>query len=153
MPKFPRMPKSLLKPPPKFKKPKVKDFVSDMQRLGEEIAEDFKDTIIKNIEENTYGFILEPSTEIKKKSDIPFIDSRQLIDAIYREGTTVSVEDTPRDDSSLSNLELSIIHEYGTKDKHIPARPVWRQTYKDFKEVAHERISEFLKNPKFKSHE
>ena len=144
------MPKSLLKPPPGFKKPKVKDFISDMQRLGEEIAEEFKDTIVENIETNRYGYELKQSTIDKKGSDVPLVDSHQLVDAIYRDGTTVSVEDSARDDSPLSNLELAIVQEYGTKDKHIPARPVWRETFKDFKEVARERISSFLDDPKFK---
>lgn len=150
MAKFPRMPKSLLKLPPGFKKPRVKDFISDMQNLGEEIAEEFKDTIVENIETNRYGYSLEQTTIDRKGSDIPLVDSHQLVDAIYRDGTTVSVEDSARDDSPLSNLELAIVMEYGTKDKHIPARPVWRQTFRDFKDVAGERISEFLSNPKFK---
>lgn len=144
------MPKSLLKPPPGFKKPKVKDFISDMQRLGEEIAEEFKETIVENIETNRYGYELKQSTIDKKGSDVPLVDSHQLVDAIYRDGTTVSVEDSARDDSPLSNLELAIVQEYGTKDKHIPARPVWRETFKDFKDVARERISSFLDDPKFK---
>lgn len=148
--RFPKMPKSLLKPPPGFKKPKVKDFLSDMQRLGEEIAEEFKETIVENIETNRYGYELKQSTIDRKGSDVPLVDSHQLVDAIYRDGTTVSVEDSARDDSPLSNLELAIVHEYGTKDKHIPARPVWRETFKDFKDVAHERISSFLDDPKFK---
>lgn len=143
------MPKSLLKPPPGFKKPKVKDFISDMQRLGEEIAEEFKETIVENIETNRYGYELKQSTIDRKGSDVPLVDSHQLVDAIYRDGTTVSVEDSARDDSPLSNLELAIVQEYGTKDKHIPARPVWRETFKDFKEVARERISSFLDDPKF----
>ena len=143
------MPKSLLKPPPGFKKPKVKDFISDMQRLGEEIAEEFKETIVENIETNRYGYELRQSTIDRKGSDVPLVDSHQLVDAIYRDGTTVSVEDSARDDSPLSNLELAIVQEYGTKDKHIPARPVWRETFKDFKEVARERISSFLDDPKF----
>ena len=144
------MPKSLLKPPPGFKKPKVKDFLSDMQILGEEIAEEFKETIVENIETNRYGYELKQSTIDRKGSDVPLVDSHQLVDAIYRDGTTVSVEDSARDDSPLSNLELAIVHEYGTKDKHIPARPVWRETFKDFKDVARERISSFLDDPKFK---
>lgn len=150
MVRFPKMPKSLLKPPPGFKKPKVEDFLSDMERLGEEIAEEFKDTIVENIESNRYGYTLAQSTIDKKGSDVPLVDSHQLVDAIYREGTTVSVEDSSRSDSPLSNLELAIVLEYGTKDKHIPARPVWRETFKDFKEVASERISSFLDDPKFK---
>ena len=144
------MPKSLLKLPLGFKKPKVKDFISDMQRLGEEIAEEFKETIVENIETNRYGYELKQSTIDRKGSEVPLVDSHQLVDAIYRDGTTVSVEDSARDDSPLSNLELAIVQEYGTKDKHIPARPVWRETFKDFKDVARERISSFLDDPKFK---
>lgn len=151
--RFPKLPKSLLKPPPGFKKPNHKDFVSDMERLGEEIAEEFKEKVVSNIENNEYGFELSESTIRGKKSDIPLINSGQLVDAIYREGTTVSVEDTPREDSSLTNLELAIIHEYGTKDKHIPARPVWRNTFRDFKDTAHKRVSTFLEDQKFKRHE
>lgn len=150
MTRLPKMPKSLLKPPPGFKKPKVKDFISDMQRLGEEIAEEFKETIVENIETNRYGYELKQSTIDRKGSEVPLVDSHQLVDAIYRDGTTVSVEDSARNDSPLSNLKLAIVQEYGTKDKHIPARPVWRETFKDFKEVARERISSFLDDPKFK---
>ena len=142
--------KSLLKPPPGFKRPKVKDFISDMQRLGEEIAEEFKETIVENIETNRYGYDLDRTTIERKGSDVPLVDTHQLVDAIYRDGTTVSVKDSARDDSPLSNLELASVQEYGTKDKHIPARPVWRETFKDFKDTAHERVSSFLDNPKFK---
>lgn len=144
------MPRSYLKPPRGFKKPKVKDFLSDIERLGEDIAEEFKETIVDNIESNKYGYTLEQSTISKKGSDIPLVDTHQLVDAIYREGTTVSVEDSSRDDSPLTNLELAIVQEYGTKDKHIPARPVWRKTFKDFEDVAREKISSFLEDPKFK---
>ena len=151
MSKFPKLPKSLLRPPRGFKKPNVKDFISDMDRLGEEIAEEFKDTVIENIETNRYGYSLEQSTIYKKGSNVPLVDSHQLLDAIYREGTTVSVEDSARDDSPLTNLELAIVHEYGTKDKHIPARPVWRETFRDFRTSAREKILSFLDNPKFKS--
>lgn len=138
------------RPDRRFKRPKVKWLKEDMQRLGEEIAEDFKDTIVENIETNRYGYELKQSTIKRKGSDVPLVDSHQLVDAIYRDGTTVSVEDSARDDSPLSNLEVAIIQEYGTKDRHIPARPVWRETFKDFKDVARERISSFLENPKFK---
>lgn len=149
--KFPRLPKALLKPPPGFKKPRVKDFKNDMQRLGEEIAEEFKETIVENIENNTYGFAIKESTARRKGSDTPLINTHQLVDAIYREGTIVSVEDSSRSDSPLTNLQLAVVHEYGVKDKGIPARPVWRNTYRDFREDARSRIQSFLKNPKFKN--
>lgn len=147
--KFPRLPKAVLKVPPGFKKPKVADFKADMQKLGEEIAEDFKGKIIDNIENNTYGFSIKESTANKKGSSIPLINTHQLVDAIYREGTKVSVENSSRKDSSLTNLQLAIVHEYGVKDKGIPARPVWRNTYADFREEARKRVATFLKRRKF----
>lgn len=150
MGRLPKMPKSLLRLPPGFKKPKVDDFLSDMERLGEDIAEDFKETIVDNIENNEYGFELTESTIAKKGNDTPLVDTHQLVDAIYRDGTTVSVEDTPRDDSPLTNLELAITQEYGTKDRHIPARPVWRNTFRDYKETAREKVQEFFDTQKFK---
>lgn len=137
------------RPDKRFKKVKTKYFKEDMQRLGEDIAEEFKETIIENIETNRYGYELKQSTIDRKGSDVPLVDSHQLVDAIYRDGTTVSVEDSPRDDSSLTNLELAIVHEYGTKDRHIPARPVWRETFRDFKQIAREKIESFLDEPKF----
>lgn len=147
--KFPRLPKALLKPPPGFKKPRVEDFKSDMQRLGEDIAEEFKETIIENIKTNKYKFKLKQSTIDRKGSSTPLIDSGELLDAIYREETMVSVEDTPREDSGLTNKELAMVHEYGTKDKHIPARPIWRKTYRDFKGSARNRIKNFLDSGEF----
>lgn len=160
MPKFPivaavtrlaRLPKSLLKPPPGYKKPQVKDLKKDMEKLGEAIAEEFKEKIIENIETNALGYSLAESTIRKKGHDTPFIDSHELVDAIYREGTTVSVENTPRDDSSLSNLELAMVLEYGTKDRHIPARPLWRTTFRDYKKVARKRIETYLKKQKLRN--
>lgn len=138
------------RPDKRFKKPKVAWLKEDMERLGEEIAEEFKETIVENIKENRYGFDNAESTIKRKGSDIPLIDSGQLVDSIYRDGTTVSVENSARDDSSLTNLELAILQEYGTKDRHVPARPVWRETFKDFKEVAENKISDFLETHKFK---
>lgn len=141
-----------LRPDKRFKQPKIKALKSDMQRLGEEIAEEFKETIIENIETNRYGYELSQSTIDRKGSDVPLVDSHQLVDAIYREGTTVSVEDTPRGDGDLTNLQLAIIQEYGTKDRHIPARPIWRDTFRDFESTAKRRVEEFLERPEFKHH-
>lgn len=144
-----RIPKSRLKPPPGFKVPDIRDFKADVQRLGEDIAEEFKETVIDNIEKNKFGYANAPATILKKKSSVPLIDTHEMVDAIYREETTVSVEDTPRSDSPLSNLELAIVQEYGTKDKGIPARPVWRNTFEEFRETAHKRVEEFLDTKKF----
>ena len=144
-----RIPKSRLKVPPGFKIPDVRAFKEDVQRLGEDIAEEFKEEVIHNIEENKFGYENAPSTILKKKSDTPLIDTHEMVDSIYREETTVSVEDTPRSDSPLTNLELAIVQEYGTKDKGIPSRPVWRTTFEEFRSTAHKRVEEFLDTHKF----
>lgn len=133
----------------RFKAPKYKDLKSDIQRVSEDLAEEFKKMVIKNIETNKYEFRLDDSTIRRKGSDLPLVNTKQLIGAIYREGTKVSVRNTPRSDSKLTNLGLAIIHEYGTKDKGIPARPVWRNTFRDFREVARKRISKYMKKRKF----
>lgn len=146
-----KIPKSKLKPPRGFKVPDVEDFKEDIERLGEDIAEGFKERVIENIEDNKFGYSLAPATIQKKGSDTPLIDTHQLVDAIYREETTVSVEDTPRSDSPLTNKELAIVQEYGTKDKHIPARPVWRNTFDEYKEEAKQQVQDFLDTHKFKS--
>lgn len=144
-----KIPKALLKLPKGFKVPDVKDFQADVQRLGEDIAEEFKEKVVENIEENRFGYSNAPSTILKKKGDTPLIDTHEMVDAIYREETTVSVEDTPRSDTSLTNLELAMVQEYGTKDKGIPARPVWRTTFDEFRPTAHKRVEEFLETHKF----
>jgi hypothetical protein len=141
MVRLPRLPKSMFRPPPGFKKPKVEDFRSDMQRVGEEIAEQFKEQVIENIETNYYGFELAQSTIERKGSDVPWINSHELVDSIYREGTVVSVEDTPREDSKLTNLQLAIVQEYGTKDRHIP--PV-RMEFRYDVSIVSKSYNEFL---------
>ena len=51
-----KIPKSKLKPPRGFKVPDVTAFKEDMERLGEDIAEGFKERVIENIEENKFGY-------------------------------------------------------------------------------------------------
>ena len=150
MPKLPKMPKGKMKVPPGFKKARVEDFQSDMQRLGEDIAAEFMEQVIHNIETNRFGYLLASSTIERKGSDTPLIDSGELIEAIYCDKTIVSVADTPRSDANVTNLELAMIQEYGTKDKHIPARPVWRETHREFKRTATQDVLDFFKTTKFK---
>lgn len=140
----------MVKPPKGFKVPKIKELKEDMQRLGEDIAEEFKERVIENIEENTYGFVIEESTAKRKDNNLPLIDTHEMVDSIYREGTTVSVEDTPRENSPLTNKELAIVHEYGVPDRGIPSRPVWRNTFRDYKKDATKQVKDFLKTHKFK---
>lgn len=146
------VPAKFLKPPKGFKKPDPKKFKADMQNLGEAIAEEFKNTIIDNIKSNRYKYRLAPSTLEKKQkagaSLLPFIETGEYLDSIVREGTTITVEDTKRTDSNLTNLEIAMVLEYGRKDKSIPARPLWRNSFLDFKERALQMRNDFFKNGK-----
>lgn len=145
-----KIPKRMLRIPPGYKKPRTKGFEEDVQQLGENIAEGFKEKLLYNIETNYYGFALAESTIKKKGHATPLIDSGEMVDSIYVEGTVVSVEDTQRQDSELTNKELAIVHEYGTKDKNIPARPVWRLTFEDYRSEAKEDIVELLTKGKIR---
>lgn len=147
---LPKLPRSLLRVPRGVKRVNVSDLKKDIKALGEEIAEEFKEKVENNIRENKYGFTLSDVTIRKKGHDIPLIDTEELIGAIYQEGTEVSVEESQRNDSELTNKQLAIVHEYGVKDKGIPARPVWRRTFEDFRPTAEKRVRTFLKQHKLK---
>lgn len=136
--------------PKGFKPPRLKDLVADMKSLGEEIAEAFKEEVTRNIENNKFGYRNAPGTIQRKKSGVPLIDTHEMVDNIVREGTTVTVADTPHEGTQLTNKELAIVQEYGTKDRHVPARPVWRRTFEEFRGKAAKRIKYFPKNPRFK---
>lgn len=146
------VPAKFLKPPKGFKKPDPKKFKEDMQNLGEAIAEEFKNTVIDNIKTNRYKFRLADSTLAKKqkegKSLLPFIETEQYLNAIERNGTSITVKDSVRTDSNLTNLEIAMVLEYGRKDKLIPARPLWRNTFLDFKEKAFQMRNDFIKKGK-----
>lgn len=131
--------------PKGFKSVDAKDFVSDMEELGSSVAKDFKVAVKENIRKNKYGFKLKEATVRRKGSDTPLIDSGELVDSIYRRKTKVSVKDTPREDSTLTNLELALVHEYGAKDVGIPPRPVFRNTFRDFKHPAKNKLETFFK--------
>ena len=154
LPKIPflkKIPDKLLKAP-HFEKPDVNDLKEDMEKLGEQIAEGFKNKVIENIEGNTYGFVLSPKTIKMKGSETPLIETGQMLGSIYRDGTTVSVNDEMHGNSGLTNKQIAIINEYGTKDRHVPARPVWRNTFSDYREEAEKQVEEFFadKEHKFK---
>lgn len=127
----------------------VEDFKSDMEVLGEQLAEGFKDRIISNIEKNKYKFSLADSTIQKKGSSTPLVDSGEILNAIYRDGSVVSINDEPHSKSTLTNKQLAQVLEFGTKDKHIPARPVWRNTFDEYRKEAENQISTFLKVHEF----
>ena len=144
-----KLPKSWLKKPKGFKPINPKLLKEDMERLGMDLAKGFKDAVVENIKDNKFGYANAASTILRKGSDTPLIDTGELVDSIQADGTLVFVEDTPREDSTLTNKELAIVLEYGTKDKHIPPRRVWRKTFDDYRRYASEHVLEFLKIHRF----
>lgn len=145
---------SLSKPPasiythPKDKEPKISgdEFKKGLEMVAEEIAEAFLQKLIENIRENKYGFQIKRETAARRKGgdDTPLINEEYLINSLIREGTMVTVKEGTHP-TGVSFLELAMTMEYGRKDKHSPAFPVGRNTFRDFKPTAEKMMKKFLK--------
>jgi hypothetical protein len=133
------------------------DFKKIISNIFLKCAEIYKAKIIENIENNKFGFNLTEST-IRKKvlkglnlkdAETPLrFRSDYIKSIIVRQISENSFEVTCVDGmhySGMSFKELAYLLEFGRKDLNIPARPVWRLTYKKlfatFKEVANLEIS------------
>lgn len=118
--------------------------------IAQKVAEEYKDTLIKNMRSNKFNFKLAMSTIRKRlaagKGDTPFIFTEAYINAIVVKNGVVTVK-RGRHYSGLTYKELSFILEYGRRDKHIPARPIWRLTLEDMEQ----RINELAKG-RIKTH-
>lgn len=107
-------------------------FKQRVQEVGEEQAEAFLTFLLLNIESNTYGFTLKPETIQRKGSDTPWIETKQLVNAIERRGAEVGFK-SGRHKSGLTFEHLAMILEYGMKERGIPPRDVFRRSFADFK--------------------
>lgn len=123
------------------------DFVKGVRRLETEIAQAYLNTLRKNFRKNTFGNSLPEGTVKRKKGrykNTPLIATREYVnDGIIRKGKYVTVREGNHA-SGLSYLELASTHEYGRRDKSIPARPVWRPSFAAHREVAKKMIEQFL---------
>lgn len=107
------------------------------KRLPKNLAKDFKEELIKNIDKNTFGFELSPRwVDFKRRMGAdtrPFImfgHYKKAITILTRDGhLSVGFKKTtmhPRAKISMGKLAAQL--EYGDVAKNIPARPLWRFT-------------------------
>lgn len=111
------------------------------KRLPKLVAEDFKEEILQNINNNTFGFVL--SKRWLRYKEFRGADSRPYIMfKHYKNAISVVTTDGhlavgfkrsamhPR--AGISMGKLAIMLEYGDALKGIPARPIWRKTAQKF---------------------
>lgn len=121
------------------------EYNKDYYSLQKKLAREFYELVIKNIKKNTYGFKLATSTIANRRrrgitSTVPFIDTGDYIDAIFVEGVSVRIRKGIHKPSGLTYTELFNILEFGRRDKSIVARPVFRNTIRDFEPIATKQI-------------
>lgn len=123
------------------------DFIKAVHKLETEIAQSYLNTLRRNFRKNTFGNSLPEGTVKRKKGlykNTPLIDTREYVNkGIVRKGKVVTVREGNHA-SGLSYLELASIHEYGRRDKSIPARPVWRPSFEAHRPVAKKMVEQFL---------
>lgn len=129
--------------------------LTDAKRLPDRLAQAFMVMLKKNIEENAYGFTLSKFWErIKAQKgwdEQPFMAQGHylnLLEIVTRDGhLTVGFRaGTKHPRSGMSMGELAFLLEYGRLDKNLPARPLWRNTIRDFFAVMDKDVKLEIKN-------
>ena len=123
------------------------EYNKEYYSLQKKLTREFYDMLIKNIRKNTYGFKLAPSTLYARRrkgisSTAPFIETGDYIDAIFVDGVSVRIARGKHKPSGLLYTELFTILEFGRRDRKIKARPVFRNTQKDFYPIAVKEFNE-----------
>lgn len=119
----------------------VKGYQKHLEQVSEDIAEAFLQFLKSAIESNTYGFKDDPKTVAMKSGSIPWIDTKELINALERQGYFVMFK-SGNHKGGLSYEHLAMILEYGMKEKGIPPRPVFRKSFEDFQSIAEDMFME-----------
>jgi hypothetical protein len=130
-------------------KPKFndKDFLKGVHNLEKDIAKNFHKTLLNNFRKNTYGYSLPEKTIATKTGrykNVPLVRTAEYITkGIVVDGKSVRVKEG-KHKSGIEYEELASIHEFGRRDKSIPARPVWRKTFTAYKPTAKSMVEKFL---------
>jgi len=75
---------------------------------------------------------LDPRTLIARMEYLKSIRVRSTRDQKGDQTYTVGVPQYAKHYSGLTFMQLAAIHEYGTRDRRVPARPHWRPTIRKF---------------------
>ena len=118
------------------------------KRLPKLVAREYYDTIIKNINENTFNFVLSEAWVKSKKrrgaDTRPFIEFGAYKDAITiktRDGhLSVGFKQAQHPRAKMTVGRLALILEYGDLARNIPARPLWRRTTEEFQRNLRRRM-------------
>lgn len=94
----------------------------------------FHQFLLENIISNKYKFSNAPATIKMKGSNVPWIDTRELIHHIEVVNDQVRMAKGKHKKAQISYEALAMILEYGVKDRGIPPRDVFRRSFADFKE-------------------
>lgn len=124
-----------------------KDYNNEYYSLQLELAKGYYEELIRSIQKNTFGFKLAPSTLRLRRSkginsELPFMETKDYINAIYVEGVSVKILDGTHKPSGLKYSELFNILEFGRKDLSIPARPVFRFTREKYAPIVEKKVNE-----------
>jgi len=125
------------------------------KRLPKLVAQEYYRLLIRNIENNSFGFVLSKDWSNSKKSR--GADPRPFIEyGTYKSAITIKTGG-----GHLSFRFMSIVHpsagvtvgklarllEYGNLSKGLPARPLWRRTTEQFqREVLKKSLRNHVKN-------
>jgi hypothetical protein len=123
-----------------------KKFDEQAKALSDKLAHRFMKQLISNIKKNKFGYKLAEDT-IKRKVAVgapitPFIFTGELLKSLYVKNGAVKVK-RGKHPTGLTYSELWFILEFGRRDKLIPPRPVWKETYKDFSPIAKKEWKKF----------
>tara|TARA_Y100000034_G_scaffold29728_1_gene36153 strand:+ start:29776 stop:30270 length:495 start_codon:yes stop_codon:yes gene_type:complete len=125
------------------------------KRLPKNIANAYKEQLIENIDNNTFGFELSPRwVDFKRRigaDERPFVmfgHYKNAISIVTDKGhLTVGFKKTtmhPRAKISMGKLAVDL--EYGDVAKGIPARPLWRKTTTQFFRTRRGYVSKIIKD-------
>lgn len=111
------------------------------QRLPRNLANDILDKLLKNIDRNRYRFQLSPDwVEYKKRvgaDDRPFMMFgyyKRAIQVVTSEGHLAIgfKKSTMHPRAKIRMSALAVALEYGDLARNRPARPLWRNTMRDY---------------------
>jgi hypothetical protein len=104
-------------------------------KTADKLARLFVKRLRHNIRKNRFGYQIAEATikarlAANVRHDTPYLFKEELIKSLSVKDGKVTISDGTHY-SGLTYKELWFILEHGRRDKHIPARPVWRLTYEE----------------------
>lgn len=119
------------------------------KRLPKMIAREFYDLLVKNIDDNTFNFVLSSSWVASKRrrgaDPRPFIEYgtyKKAIKIVTRDGhLSVGFMKLVHPRAGVTVAKLARLLEFGDLSKNIPARPLWRNTTAQFQKQVMNRAA------------